>query len=164
MSCRVVLLVTCRTGSDEWCAREIGDVVFGLDNSVVVEKTGFPGLLQVYGCRDVDSIYKRAISREYGFVETIIPVHCIMGLQEVLEERLECIDGLKIPGEVRIRVRMRGVRELSTRVFALVLKNLRSRGVVHTSSADECLFIEGIKDRVYIGLGRCRTHIAIRGG
>jgi len=138
---------------------EIGDVIFGIDDRVVVEKTRFPGLLVVYSCVGVEKAYRRAVHREYGFVENIIPVHCIISTKanDIWSGLQKCIESLQLPGRVKIRVRMRGVRGLSTSIFTWLVRTLGSRGVVHDSSSDKCLYVEGVEDKIYVGVGYCRT-------
>jgi len=157
LECTPVLLVTCRTGHDELCMNEVGDVIFGVDDRVVVEKTGFPGLLIVYSCIGVEKAYRRAVHREYGFVENIIPVHCIISTDNIWSGLQECIESLQLPGRVKIRVRMRGVRGMSTSIFTWLIRTLGSRGIVHDSSSDKCLYVEGVRDKIYVGVGYCRT-------
>ncbi|ADV64428.1 RNA-binding protein [Desulfurococcus mucosus] len=157
MECSVVLLVTCRTGSDEWCAREIGDFLFSLDSNVIVEETGFPGVLQVRSCIDAGRIYGRALSGEYGFVENIIPVQRVVPLTGLLRDPLGSLSGLELPERVKVRVRMRGVRGVSRDVFTSLVKELKERGIIHDPASTRCLFIESIGDKVYIGVGYCEA-------
>lgn len=152
-----VLLVTCRSSSTDLCEHEVGNVLFIKDPCVKIEKTPFTGVLLVYSSLDVNRAYRVASFREYGFVESIIPVHCTSVLpvtRTFLEECLAKITSSKTP--VKVKVRARGVREVSSEVYRLVLQVLRELGVSVKSESSTCLFVEIIEKQVYVGIGSCK--------
>ncbi len=152
-----VLLVTCRSSSTDLCEHEIGNVLFIKDPCVKIKKTPFAGVLLVYSGLDVNNAYRVASFREYGFVESIIPVHCTSTLPVTrifLEECLGKIARSNIP--VKVKVRARGVREVSSEVYKLVLQVLRELNVSVKSESSTCLFVEIIEKQVYVGIGSCK--------
>jgi tRNA acetyltransferase TAN1 len=152
-----VLLVTCKTNSDVLCEHEIGNVLFIRDPDVRVEKTIFTGVLLVYSNLDVNTAYRVASSREYGFVESIIPIQCTLTLPINPTSLRGCLAEITSRGaRVKLRVRARGVRGVSSRIYSLVVNILRELGVTVESSSSTCLFVEVIESNVYIGMGSCR--------
>ncbi len=154
---RPVLVVTCRTSSTTLCEHEVGNVLFVKDPCIRVEETPFTGVLLVYSNLDVNTAYRIVAFREYGFVESIIPVHCSTRLPLnyfSLEECLRAITSTDTP--VKVKVKSRGVREVSSSIYKLVVKVLRSLGVRVDNSSSTCLFVETIGEAVYIGVGACK--------
>ena len=153
---RPVLLVTCRSSSD-LCEHEVGNVLFIKDPCVRVEKTRFPGVLLVYSVLDVNTAYRATTFREYGFVELIVPIHCTSTLPVTRPFLEECLSRLlREGGEVKVKVRARGVRGVSSEVYKLVLQVLRERGITTSSKSPLCLFLEIIESAVYLGVGSCK--------
>jgi len=154
---RPVLIVTCRTSSVALCEHEIGNVLFIKDPDVRVEKTAFTDVLLVYSNLDVNTAYRVASFREYGFVESIIPIHCTSTLPVDPLFLRKCLAEITSPGtRVKLKVRARGVRKTSSEIYRLVVNILRELGIAVESSSSTCLFVEVIKSSVYVGVGSCK--------
>gem|GEM_PF-663809 len=152
-----VLIVTCRTSSVVLCEHEIGNVLFIRDPNVRIEKTAFTGVLLVYSNLDVNTAYRVASFREYGFVESIIPIHCTLILPLDPLSLRECLAKITNPDtRIKLKVRARGVRKTSSEIYRLVVNILRELGVTVESSSSTCLFVEVIKSNVYVGVGSCK--------
>jgi tRNA acetyltransferase TAN1 len=152
-----VLIVTCRGSSTSPCEHEVGNVLFIKDPCVKVKETPFIGVLIVYSNLDVNTAYRAVAFREYGFVESIIPIHCSTRLpldRSSLEECLRRVTNVTTP--VKVKVKSRGVRGISSSVYKLVIDVLKSLGVRVESNSSSCLFIEIISEVVYIGVGACK--------
>lgn len=151
-----VLLVTCKAGNEEWCEEEIGNVIFIHDPEVVVERTKYPGLLIVYSNLDPSRAYRIALSSEYGFVKNIIPIQC--SVDDINDEYLirKCVLSLVSPGEtVKLKVRVRGIRGLSKKLWVLVTAFLKEINSSHDPKSSICLYIESIDSTLFIGKGKC---------
>jgi len=148
-----VLIVTCRAGNEDWCIEEIGNVIFPLNHSVKVLRTGYPGLLIVYSKLDHRRVYSLVNRYEYGFVERIVPV--------VIYSELNKFDPRSILGlvveneEVKLKVRVRGIRGLSSRLWKEIINVLSEKNVKHNSKAKTCLYVEVINNMIYIGKANC---------
>lgn len=153
-----VLIVTCKQGSEAWCEEEVGNALFKKDPQVTVVKTNYPDTLLVYSrVLSPEKAYRAVVFREYGFVENIIPISCVFKLQEEFEELIKCIEKvLGDIGEVKLRLRLRGVRGRSEALWKEVREILRAKNVKHSPESRICLFIEGFGDTVYSGLGFCQ--------
>lgn len=148
-----VLIITCRAGNESWCAEEIGNTLFMYDPLIYVEKTRYPGVLIVYSRLEPDKAYKYALTREYGFVQKIIPVHKICSIDEdISKEIIELINRVE---KIRLRIRIRGRRGYSSILWRKIIKVLGSKNVKHDPSSEICLYVEGINDTLYIGKGKC---------
>uniref|UniRef100_A0A7C2FHC3 Uncharacterized protein n=1 Tax=Thermosphaera aggregans TaxID=54254 RepID=A0A7C2FHC3_9CREN len=151
-----VLLITCRQGSDEWCEEEVGNVLFRKDPELRIRKTPYPGVLLAYSeVLSPDRAYRIVVFREYGFVENIIPVQCTGRIEE-FDRFLQCVEGLvKGPREVKLKLRVRGVRGYSETLWSRLKTFLAERSVEHSSKSPTCLFIETIDLNLYGGVGYC---------
>ncbi|MET1160184.1 MAG: hypothetical protein ABWW65_04420 [Thermoprotei archaeon] len=160
MDRKPVLIVTCRSGNENWCEEEVGNVLFPQDPEVRIVKTRFSGVLIVFSYLNPLDAYKTALSREYGFVEHIIPVFLSAPLTE-LDDVIERIREIVNPGErVKLRVRVRGVRGISTTLWHKIRRVLASKNAIHDPSSNTCLFVEVIEDRIYVGKGWCKPSIS----
>jgi len=159
---RLVLIVTCRAGSEDWCEEEIGNVLFHKDYEIEVLKTRYPGLLMVYSSRlKPDEAYRYARSYEYGFVEKIIPANeIIIYSDSITPDRLEkAVDSLiqekNLPSRVRLKMKIRGYRGLSPILWKNIIRILDKHGLRHDPSSQICLYVEGIDDLLVLGIAEC---------
>jgi len=150
------LIVTCRTGHLELCMHEIGNVLYAKDPEIKIVESGFPDVLLVYTSLDVAKAYAIVSHREYGFVENIIPIHCVLSSPPRLDEVKECIASLKPPDRVKLKVKARGIREVSKLIFTEIARFLRENNIHHDTTAKTCLYIEVFPNKTYIGLGSCQ--------
>lgn len=149
-----VALVTCKTGSEDLCIEEIGNVLYPYDNSISIVKTKYRGLIITYSKLSPVETYKLLSMKEYGFVKNIIPIIVSIPLEEnqlfsVIKEVVKDSDCVKI------KLRVRGVRGLSSNLWRGLTNTLREVGLKHDPKCPTCLFVEVIDDRVYIGLREC---------
>jgi Predicted RNA-binding protein, contains THUMP domain len=150
------LIVTCRTSSEELCMHEVGNVLYPKDPSVRVVYSGFPGVVFVYTSLSVERAFKALAFREYGFVENIIPINCTTATPPTISDLRSCIASLTLPTAVKVRVKARGVRGLSSRLFTMVVELLKEMGSQHDSSLGTCLFVEVFTTKTYIGVAPCQ--------
>lgn len=151
------LLVTCRTGSEELCIHEVCNVLFHKDPEVRAEKSRYPGLVFIYTNLDVDRAYRVVSFREYGFVENIIPVHCVLEYPVDPTRAGACISRLVKSSPVKLKIRSRGVRGVSGELFSLLAQLLLEAESRHDPTSKTCLFVEVVESRVYVGLGSCHS-------
>lgn len=149
------LLVTCRSTSIEMCEHEIGDVIYPRDPSVRVERSKYSGLLLVYTYLSPEKAYAITSHREYGFVENIIPVNCVLEYPASSSVIRECLERIVKTRVVKVKVRSRGVRGISRELFKLVMGLLSGMGVVHDTRSRTCLYVEVVESSLYIGVGSC---------
>jgi len=150
---KLVLIVTCKAGSELWCVEEVGNAIFEHDPGVIVEKTKYPGLLLVYSSLDAYKAYAYAMRREYGFVKHIIPVEAVA---LTIDEAERAAAKLVNPGEsVKVVVRVRGKRGLSGDLWNRVVNKLKLLGAKHNPESTTCLYIEVIDDKICIGKAKC---------
>jgi len=159
---RLVLIVTCRAGSEEWCEEEIGNVLFHKDYEIMVLRTRYPGLLMVYSSRlEPEEAYRYARSYEYGFVEKIVPAERILYYPHSINpDRLEkAVDSLleetKLSSKIRLKMKIRGRRGLSPVLWKNILKILGKHGLRHDPDSQVCLYVEGIDDLLVLGIAEC---------
>lgn len=154
MSSQPVALITCKVGSEELCAEEIGNVLYPYDNSVSIIKTKYRGLIIAYSKLNPSEAYMLLSKREYGFVKSIIPIQA-----SLMFERDQLIYIVKKIAKdvscVRIKLRVRGVRGLSQSLWRDIINALREAGLKHDLKCSKCLFIEVVDDNVYVGLRDC---------
>lgn len=152
------LIVTCRVGNEELCIHEICNTLFPRDPNVKAEKTKYSGLIFVYTSVDVDRAYKAVSFKEYGFVENIIPVHCVLeypvGAVEIKKCLNNAVNAVNVK-TVKLRVKSRSVRGASSELFALFNQVLLNFGVKHEPTSNTCLFVELLESKIYVGLGSC---------
>lgn len=151
------LIVTCREPNPEPCEHEIGNVLFPKDPDVYIVKSKYPGVLLVYSNLTTERAYAVTSLREYGYVENIIPVQCVLRHPIVEEELERCIHNIDLSKDVKIRVRSRGVRGISAIIYHKVIDMIRTKGVKINSHSQYCLFVEIIDQYVYIGHGLCQS-------
>ncbi|MEM1772551.1 MAG: RNA-binding protein [Desulfurococcaceae archaeon] len=151
------LIVTCRGTSIDHCIHEIGNVLYPKDPNVKINNTMFKGVLFVYTVLPPDRAYGITAHREYGFVENIIPIYCT--LTYPLEERdiAECLSRLPLPSRIKLKVRVRGLRGVSEKIFNLAMATLKSMNIEHDTRAKTCLYFEGFYNVVYVGVGDCQS-------
>jgi tRNA(Ser,Leu) C12 N-acetylase TAN1 len=135
---------------------EVGNVLYLKDLTVRVACSGFPGVVFVYTSLSVDRAFKALAFREYGFVENIIPINCSTTTPPTISDLRGCITSLTLPTAVKVRVKARGVRGLSSKLFTMVVELLKEVGSQHDSSSDICLFVEVFTTKTYIGVAPCR--------
>ena len=150
------LIVTCRTGHVELCMHEIGNVLYVKDPGLKITESGFQDVLFVYTNLAPEKAYAVVAHREYGFVEGIIPVNCVLKVPLVNVDIEKCLESLKPLGVVKLKVRSRGVREASSKLFRLFAELLKKHGSNHSASSRICLYVEVFPENVYIGLGSCQ--------
>lgn len=150
------LIVTCRTSSVELCEHEIGNVIFPRDPHVIIKRSKYSGVLFVHTTLDSARAYTIASHREYGFVENIIPVHCVLEYPPEETALRECLERIEKSRSVKLRVKSHGVRNVSKGLFVTLTRLLNSMGIVHKPESKECLYVEIFENRVYVGVGSCR--------
>ena len=151
------LIVTCRSSrSVESCEHEIGNVIYPRDPAVRVEWSKFSGVLFVYTSLDLEKVYTIASFREYGFVENIIPVHCVLEYPPSELEFKACLEKAVRDRKVKLKVRSHGLRGVSERLFNSLIRLLNAMGVSHEPGSNKCLHVEVFEDKVYVGAGFCR--------
>lgn len=151
-----VLLVTCRIGSEEWCIEEVGNVLYPYDNSVEVTRTKYKGLLITYSKLNSIEAYRLLSTREYGFVKNVIPILASIPFDEDLlfSKVREIVGNVDC---VKVKLRVRGVRGLSKRLWLGLMNTLKEHGLKHDPKCYTCLFIEILDKDAYIGLRECST-------
>lgn len=149
------LIVTCKTGSEELCVHEVCNVLFVKDPEVRAEGLKYRGLIFVYTSLDVDRAYRAVLHREFGFVENIIPVHCVLEYPANPVEVRACLERLLGGEPVKLRIRSRGVRGASTGLFTEFSRLLKDMGIRHDPASKKCLFVELVEKRMFVGLGDC---------
>lgn len=156
------LIVTCRPGNEDWCEEEIGNIIFELDPNIVIEKTKFKGVLLVKTKADLDRVFTRIRSYEYGFVERVIPLHDI--IMEPDEGRIvNAVMNLVPKGveSVCLRINLRGIRGLSSRLWKLIRASLARRGITVSSNAKYCILVESVGGLIGVSVlkrGEDRVH------
>ncbi len=157
----LVLIVTCRAGSEDWCEEEIGNRIFHKDPEVIVLKTKYQGLLLVYSKLHPDTAYKYAKSYEYGFVEKIIPAHIIINnieqfnFEDSKKIIAELLTEKQLTNNVKLKVKVRGRRGLSQHVWRAFIKAMKEHGIRHDPSSPVCIHVEGIDDMLIVGVSEC---------
>lgn len=155
-----VLLVTCRAGHEALCEDEIGNVLFLRDPQVRIEGTGYPDVLAVYTKLSVDKAYKAASLREYGFVENVIPVHIALEYPRDVAKVVDAAKSLTSDSScIELRVRARGVRGVSSGIYRELSGALSGKTC---RGSRECLFVEIINNRIYLGRGLCKSVLKAR--
>jgi tRNA acetyltransferase TAN1 len=130
--------------------------LFRKDPELRIVKTPYPGVLIAYSkILTPGKAYRIVVFKEYGFVENIIPVQCTGRIEE-FDRFLQCIEGL-VQGlrEVKLKLRVRGVRGYSEALWSSLKTFLTERSVEHSPKSPTCLFIETIDLNLYGGLGYC---------
>lgn len=153
-----VLIITCKQGNETWCEEEIGNVLFRRDPQVIIAKSSYPDTLLVYSeVLSPEKAYRAVVFREYGFVENVIPVFCKGSLQGSFEDFIKCIEGvLGNLREVKLRVRLRGVRGQSELLWRRIRDFLEKKNIRHSPESKNCLFVEGFESALYGGVGFCQ--------
>lgn len=149
------LIVTCRVGHEAICEEEIGNVLFPRDPQVRIEGTGYPDVLAVYTKLSADDAYRVVSLREYGFVENVIPVHFALEYPRDIGKVVEAAKALADKGPcVELRVRSRGVRGVSSELYRELARALGDR---ICKGSGECIFVEIMNERIYVGRGLCKS-------
>lgn len=151
------LIVTCRSSSVEFCEQEIGNVIFPRDHDVRIERTKYAGVLFVHTTLTPEKVYAIASHREYGFVENIIPIHCVLEYPPEAVKLKECLGRIVKSNKVKLKVRSRGVRGVSKDLFKKVVEYLNDMNISHDSRIKTCLYVEILDNKTYIGVGSCRS-------
>lgn len=154
MSNKPVALVTCKIGSEDLCVEEIGNALYPYDNSVIVAKTKYRGLLIAYSRIDPVNTYRILSTKEYGFVRNIIPILAIIPLDKdrLFDTIRSVVRGVDC---VKIKLRSRGIRGLTRSLWRGLVYTLENIGIKHDSKCPTCLFIEIIDENICIGLREC---------
>ncbi len=150
-----VLLITCSPGNEEMCEYEVGNVIYPYDPGVVIEKTMFKGLLIVKTKIDSIRAFNILTSREYGFVEKIIPFQKIIHgtkVDKIVEAALELVEKENISDYICLQVRVRGIRGLSSTIWVSLANKLREKGIRISNKAEKCIFVESINDLFGVSL------------
>ncbi len=149
-----ILIVTCRAGSEDWCEEEIGNILFPHDPDIKIEKTRYPGLLIIYSDKiDPIKAYTYAYAFEYGFVEKIIPIYVY---EKFTLENISLLERLIGFNErIKVKLRIRGKRGLSTIVWRRIMDVLKSKSSIHDPKSNICLFVEVIDEYMYAGKVKC---------
>ena len=150
-----ILLVTCIPGNEEMCEYEVGNVIYPYDPNVVIEKTVFKGLLIVKTKLDPIKAFNILTSREYGFVEKIIPFQKIIygsKVDKIVEAALELVEKENVSDYICLQVRVRGIRGLSSTIWASLADKLREKGLRISNKAEKCVFVESINDLFGVSL------------
>ncbi|MGC8983197.1 MAG: hypothetical protein ACP5KA_05560 [Desulfurococcaceae archaeon] len=151
------LIVTCRAGNEELCIHEICNVLYSKDPCVKAEKTKYSGVVFVYTSLSADKAYKASSLREYGFVENIVPVHCVLDYPVNESALLDCLKSIVKSPAVRLKVKARGVRGASSALFSLIARLLAGIGSAHTPESSTCLYVEVVESKMYVGVAHCRS-------
>lgn len=150
-----ILIVTCRTGHESICEEEIGNVLYEKDPGVTVRKTGYRDLLIVETSLPVEKMYQLVLSKEYAFVENVVPAELVIDLGEGVDKIVSMTEKLVGTDCYKIRVRSRGVRSISSEIYNRLVSRLGGRNC----SGEKCLFIEIIGEKTYIGRGLCKPFL-----
>lgn len=151
------LIVTCRSSNVKLCEQEIGNVIFARDPHVRIERTKYMGVLLVYTTLSPEKAYAAASYREYGFVENIIPINCVLEYPPEVVKLEECLKRIIKSDKVKLKVRSRGVRGVSKDLFKKVAEYLNTMKVFRDPRVNACLYIEVLNNKTYIGVGNCRS-------
>ncbi len=145
-----ILIVTCKAGNEEWCENEIGNILFPYDPDIKVVRTKYSGLLLVYSYKlDPNKAYRIAKSYEYGFVKNIIPVnYYTRDMNELLSYIRSSISKVK---KIKLKVRVRGQRNLAKILWSKIIEVLRQLGISHDPGAQYVLDVEVIDEYFYVG-------------
>ncbi|MCD6488690.1 MAG: hypothetical protein J7K21_05645, partial [Desulfurococcales archaeon] len=94
---------------------------------------------------DVYSIFKYLSRSEYGFVERIIPVFKVVNTNydEILEGIRDLISRFNVK-EICLRIRIRGVRGLSMRLWAGIKEVLLKNNVRLDKRSNYCIYVESV--------------------
>lgn len=150
-----VLIVTCRTGHESVCEEEIGNVLYEKDPGVTVKRTGYRDLLIVETSLPVEKMYRLVLSREYAFVENVVPVELIIDVGDGVDKIASMAERLAGMECYKIRVRSRGVRSISSEIYGRLARRFGGQDC----SSEKCLFIEIIGEKAYIGRGLCKPFL-----
>jgi len=142
------IIVTCRPGNEELCEEEIGNALFEIDPNIVIEKTRFKGVLIVRSKEDLNRLFRRIKSGEYGFVERVVPLQIIVSknVDEIVDKAIKLLPD-KI-SEVCLKITIRGIRGLSSRIWSSLRKALLSRGIRVVKDAKYCIYVESVGDLI----------------
>lgn len=151
-----ILIVTCAPGNEEICEEEVGNTLYIHDQLLRITKTRHMGVLIVYTQLDSLDAFKKLRSREYGFVRRIVPVLKLSSPS--IENILRDIDEI-IPSDINslcLKIRIRGIRGLSSKLWNELKKYLRAKGIKINNKSNHCIYIEGINDLIGISFLRNR--------
>ena len=149
-----ILVVTCAPGNEEICEEEVGNVLYIYDQSLKIIRTRHKGVLIVYTQLDSMDAFKKLRSREYGFVKRIVPILKV--------SKASIVDILKNVGDiippnissVCLKIRIRGIRGLSSDLWNELKKYLLARGIKIDNRSNYCIYIEGVNDLIGISFLR----------
>ncbi len=147
-----LLIVTCSPGNMGLCEQEIGNILYPYDPDIRIRWTRHKGVLIVDTRLDPMEAFRKLRSGEYGFVRRIVPLQKIVdpavesiirAVEEILEYGLD---------KVCLRIRIRGIRGLSSRVWNSVRELLTRRGIRVSRDAPKCIYIEGVDQIIGVSL------------
>lgn len=155
---KTYVIVTCRAGNEEWCEEEIGNVLFLYNHGVRINRTRYKGVLLVETSLNPDRVYRIVSSREYGFVEKIIPLHVVVNkidIRNIVESIRRLVIEKGVKDSIRLHIVFRGIRGFSNILWKEVTRSLRELGISVSKKSSTCLYIESIDNFIGISLIEC---------
>lgn len=149
-----ILIVTCAPGNEEICEEEVGNVLYIYDQSLKITRTRHKGVLLVYTKLDSMDAFKKLRSREYGFVRRIVPVLKVS--KPSIDNILKSVEDI-VPSSISnicLKVRIRGIRGLSSRLWDELKKYLLAKGIKINNRSNYCIYIEGVNDLIGVSFLR----------
>ena len=141
-----LLLITRRPVNVARCVEELGNVLYPYDQGIVFEETPLKGVVVLKTELDPMEAFRILKSSEYGFVERIVPFQIVVenaSIDDIVSKALALVKpDLKT---ICLRIRVRGVRDVSSKIWYLLKRELLDRGVVVKSDAEYCIYVESIE-------------------
>jgi len=149
-----ILIVTCTPGNEEICEEEVGNVLYIYDQSLKIIRTRHKGVLLVYTQLDSMDAFKKLRSREYGFVRRIVPILKVSksSISNILKNVEEIVPSSI--SSVCLKVRIRGIRGLSSKLWDELKKYLLAKGIKIDKRSNYCIYIEGVNSLIGISFLR----------
>lgn len=132
-------------------------MIFPRDYNVRIERTKYAGVLLVYTTLAPEKAYAIASYREYGFVENIIPINCVLEYPPEAVKLKECLERIVKSNKVKLKVRSRGIRGASKDLFKKVAEHLNTMNISHDPHIKTCLYVEVLDNKTYIGVSDCHS-------
>ncbi len=146
-----LVLITCRPGNVERCIEEIGNVLYPYDQSIVFRETVFKGVVLLETRLDPMEAFRIIKSSEYGFVERVVPfLEAIAGadLEAIVSKAIELlykhVSNTGSLDSICLRIRVRGLRGLSSRLYSMLKKELLEKGIRVDNRSGMCIYVESI--------------------
>lgn len=149
-----ILIITCSPGNEDICEEEVGNVLYIYDPSIRIVKTKHKGVLIVYTKLDPMNAFKKLKSSEFGFVKRIIPVLRIA--KPLINDVVKAVDDIisHDVNSVCLKVRIRGIRGLSSRLWDELKRFFISKGIIVSNDASYCIYVEGVDDLIGVAFLR----------